>query len=121
MFADNELAIARQDILITLPDSAIIVRRTPGVDSSGYPSESESAAGTVVCRLDPMSTSTGNQQVVGDQELQRARFMFTTVWDADLRDGDAVTINGKTLEVQQIFDLHSDRLVTRAIVSKIGE
>lgn len=119
MLSAAELAGLRAEVRGLLPDTAVISRATTTTNSSGAWSETYSAAGTVVCRLDPFKMATG-EQVIAAQERGRAWYQLSVPWDADLRDGDRVTVSSVTYELVQVHDDHSQRLVRRAIVSKLG-
>ena len=119
MLSDRELAALRADVLGLLPDTCVIQRATTTTNSAGAWTETYSAAGTVVCRLDPFKMATG-EQVIAAQERGRAWYQLSVPWDADLRDGDRVTVSSVTYELVQVHDDHSHRLVRRAIVSKLG-
>lgn len=119
MLSADELADLRVEALGLLPGTAIILRPTSTVTASGAWSETTSAAGTVAARLDPYQMTTG-EQVIALQERGRAWYRLTLPWDADLRDGDRVSVADVTYELVQVHADHDQRIVRRAIVSKLG-
>lgn len=119
MLSADELADLRAEVLGLLPDQAVILRPEGTVTASGAWSETYSAAGTVAARIDPFKMTQGDR-VIAAQERGRAWYQLSVPWDADLRDGDRVTVSSVTYELVQVHDDHSQRLVRRAIVSKLG-
>lgn len=118
----DELTAARADILETLFDSCNILRPSTSVDSHYF--ADESTAGTVgtavACRVDPYTNRTDNVGMVAGRESNRAYFMLTLPWNATIDDGDRVVFGSDTLQVLQLFNVHSDRLVTRALCAKVA-
>ena len=119
MLSADERADLRAEVLGLLPDQAVILRPEGTVTASGAWSETYSAAGTVAARIDPFKMTQGDR-VIAAQERGRAWYQLSVPWDADLRDGDRVTVSSVTYELVQVHDDHSQRLVRRAIVSKLG-
>lgn len=121
MLTDAELTQLRADVLETLVSTCAIYRPSSSVDSHYFAGETNGAAvATVACRLDPFTARNDIQGMLAGREANRAYFQLTVPWDADLRDGDHVTISGESLEVLQLFDIHSDRIVKRALVVKVA-
>lgn len=119
MLSADELADLRAEVLGLLPDQAVILRPEGTVTASGAWSETYSAAGTVAARIDPFKMTQGDR-VIAAQERGRAWYQLSVPWDADLRDGDRVSVADVTYELVQVHDDHSQRIVRRAIVSKLG-
>lgn len=119
MLSADELADLRAEALGLLPDQAVILRPEGTVTASGAWSETYSAAGTVAARIDPFKMTQGDR-VIAAQERGRAWYQLSVPWDADLRDGDRVSVADVTYELVQVHDDHSQRIVRRAIVSKLG-
>lgn len=119
MLTTTELDQLRADALATLPDICAILRPTATTNADG---DSASTWGTAVaslaCRLDPFHWRDW-RGLVAEREVNRTYFVLTLPYDADLRDGDRVVVAASPLEVMQLFDLHSDRIVLRAYVARI--
>ena len=116
---ENELTQIRADVLATLPESVVIIGVAAG---TGYNAHTlvESARGTVAGRLDRFNRQdTGG--VIADAEVGRTFYTLSVEWDADLRDGDKVTIDGETYAVIQSQRGQSDRFVRRALVAAADE
>lgn len=119
MLTARELSQLRADVLETLVATCTILRPTASVDSAGIASESWGTAGTaVLCRIDPERQRDPAGMVAG-REAMRTYFVGTFEWDADIAEGDRVVVAGDTLELLQLYDIHSDRAVTRARLAKI--
>jgi hypothetical protein len=122
MLTSDELTAARADVLETLPDTCTILRPSTSVDSHYF--ADESSAGTigtaVACRLDPFTQRNDASGMVAAREANRAYFMLTLPWNATIDDGDRVVTNGETLQVLQLFNVHSLRLVTRVLCAKVA-
>jgi hypothetical protein len=122
MLSQAELDALRADIeTLTLPGTAIIQRATEANDGYGEAVKTWAAVGTVVCRIDPigsMRTSGGN--LIALQEKGKAYYQFSTIWDADMNDGDRVVSGGLTYELIQLHENHDLRAVKRAILVRVG-
>jgi hypothetical protein len=120
MLTSTELDRLRADARLTLPDICAILRPSASTDSDG---DSASTWGTalaeVACRLDPFRWRDW-QGLVAEREVSRTYYVLTLPFDTDLRDGDRVVVSDQSLEVMQLFDLHSDRIVVRAYVARIS-
>jgi hypothetical protein len=118
----DELTAMRADVLETLFDTCNILRPTTSVDSHYF--ADESSAGTVgtavACRLDPYTNRNDSSGMVADREANRAYFMLTLPWNATIDDGDRVVFGSDTLQVLQLYNVHSDRLVTRVLCAKVA-
>lgn len=111
----------RADAESLMPDSAVIKRRSNNTtDDYGFPSGDPVAVGTVVARLDPQKQSDA-KGVYGEREASRNYFMLSVPWNADLQNGDTVTINSATMEVVELHEIHSGRVAIRATVARLGD
>jgi len=119
MLSPDELADLRAEVLGLLPDQAVILRPEGTVTASGAWSETYRAAGTVAARIDPLKMTQGDR-VIALQERGKAWYQLTVPWNADLRDGDRVSVANVTYELVQVHDDHSQRIVRRGILSKLG-
>lgn len=118
MFSAKELAELREEIYGLLPDTAVILRSTLVTESSGAWTETYVPAGTVACRIDPIrSLDTGG--VISLQEANKSMYQLTVPFGTDIENGDQVSVNDVVYELIQLHDNHSQRIVTRGIVSEI--
>lgn len=118
MFTAKELADLRSDLLDLMPDSCRI-ERPSYVNPDGYAEEGwGTAVVSIACRFDP-DTTRKDVETVADREAHIARYIVTLPYDADIQDGDRLAFSGKTYEVLQIHDVHSDHASRRLRVSII--
>jgi hypothetical protein len=118
MLTAAELSALRTDVLETLPDTCVILRAT-ATNSNGYPSEAwGTAVASAACRLDPVRQQDAG--VIADREAGVTYWQLTLAYDADVADGDRIVHSSVTYEVQQLHGTHSNRIVKRATVAKVG-
>ncbi len=118
LLTERELAQVRADILETLPDTCQIQRVTTTTDAHGNWGEAWSTVDTVACRLDPFFRMASPNPVAA-QEKMRNSYRLTVAWDADLRDGDRVLVDGDVYELVELHDDHSLRAVRWGMVTKL--
>lgn len=118
MLTDTELTQLRADILETLPDEAIIYAQTYASDGGGGWTAGSTAAGTVACRLDPLTDRELSAMVAGRDALL-VRYRLTVPHDAPLAPDVLVEVGGSSYEVIEMRTDHSLRAVRRAIVSEV--
>lgn len=118
MLTDAELAQLRSDIGELLPDTCQIQRVTTTTDAHGNWGEAWSTVGTVACRLDPFFRMASPNPVAA-QEKMRNSYRLTVAWDADLRDGDRVLVDGDVYELVELHDDHSLRAARWGMVTKL--
>lgn len=119
MMTARDLANARSDVAETLFETAYILRDTETTDSAGHVSSVAGTVGTVDARLDPLRLMQ-NSPFYGDQEAGRALFQLTMPYDTALRVTDVVQVNGVSVNILQVHDEHSDRIVIRAVCAKVS-
>lgn len=118
MFSAKELADLRNDLLDLMPDTCRI-ERPAYVNTDGYAEESwGTAVASVKCRFDP-DTTRKDVETVADREAHLARYIVTLPYNADIQDGDRLAFSGKTYEVLQIHETHSNHASRRLRVSII--
>lgn len=118
MLTARELAQLRADILETLPDTCQIQRVTLVADAHGNTSEVWATVATVACRLDPFFRMASPNPVAA-QEKMRNSYRLTVPYDADLRDGDRVLVDGDVYELVELHDDHSLHAVRWGMVIKL--
>lgn len=120
MLTAGELAQARADVLETLVSDVTLQRATTTVSDSGYPAESWATAATVKGRIDNLARSQTGADVIAMQEKGRALYQLTVEWNADLRDGDRVLVDGVIYELKQANIAQDVRIVRRGVVVRVG-
>ena len=119
MLNASELDQLRRDALAALPDTCAVLRPTTSTDTDGDSAATwGTAAANLACRLDPFRWRDFGG-LVAAREANRTYYVLTLPFDADVRDGDRVVVGGAPLEVMQLFDLHTERVVLRAYVARI--
>lgn len=120
MLSDDELSNIRADVeSLLMPDTATILTPTTAVDAYGGITETWGTADTVACRIDPFNRQ-DSKGVLVDQENSKSWYQFTCPSSATLTDGDRVVIGSATYDVIQMHDQHSERFVTRALLSLVS-
>jgi len=120
MLTANELTQLRNDVIETLPGTAVIKRAVTSVSDAGVPVQAFAAVGTVLCRVDPVPRSMDVRRgVLAEREATTTYFQLTVKWDADIVEGDQVVFASETLEITSLNDIQDDRIVKRAVVARI--
>lgn len=118
MLTDAEIAQLRTDVLETLPDTCNILRTTwSNNKGTMVPSESTAVSGAA-CRVDPYNKQ-DSEGMLAEQESNRSYFRLTVAYDTDLQDGDTLSFGGERYEVLQLYDVHSLRIVKRAMLARV--
>lgn len=121
MITENELTQLRADIAETLISTCTVWRPAATVDSDYFANESGTAvASNIACRVDPYTGRTDLDGLIGEREAQRDYFRLTLAWNANIEVGDWVVYDGDRLDVLQLYEMHSGRAVTRALVARQG-
>lgn len=113
-FRDDEFALMRAEVAQTLPGTAVIQRMTMGTGL--YGGETWAAVGTVAARLDPYNRQDSSGQV-SMMEAGRSYYQLTLPYDADLQDGDRVSIDNVIYEAVQVHSRQTFAMATRSIVA----
>lgn len=121
LLSEAQLAAMRAQVARTFFSTCTIARPGAGtVGDDGFVSAGISTvAADVPCRLDPLRQA-DSQGTVAGREANTTYFTLTLAWDADIRNGDRVIVDGATLEVQQLHDVHSANVSKRATVARVG-
>jgi head-tail adaptor len=117
---DAELAALRDDVYQLLPGTAIIQRASAGTGLYGGHDPTWSNVGTVVCRVDSISRD-DSAGIIADAEVGKTYYQLSIPYNADLRDGDRLSISSKTYECLQIFRGQSASGVRRAVLATKDE
>lgn len=117
---DAELDALRDDIYELLPSTAIIQRGSAGTGLYGVHDPTWNAVGTVVCRLDSVSRQ-DSEGIIADAEVGKTYYQLSIPYNADLRDGDRLSISSKVYECLQVFRGQSAHAVRRAVLATKDE
>lgn len=119
MLPDHELDAIRTEIeRLTLPDTAVISRASYGTaETHGYGgSVAWAAVGTASARLDPVKRDNTRNEDLAAREASSDYRLLTVPYNADIAQGDRVTIGGREYEIRTLDDDHSLRAVRRAVL-----
>lgn len=117
----SDAQLARMRAQVPLPDTGVIQAMTATPDNAGGWTETWAAVtgGTVLCRLDPITSRSDAVQTAQAREGLQVDWQATFPYDAPLAVNRRVIINGDTYEVTQLSDDHSWRVSRRALVARI--
>jgi hypothetical protein len=114
--SDDELAKIREDFAELMPGTAIISRSTAGTGSLYAPhNKTWAAVGTVICRVDNLNRQ-DTAAMIADAKVGSTFYKLTIPYDADLRDGDKISVDSRNYECLQIQREQSANAVRRAIL-----
>lgn len=114
----TQLARMRAATEALLPDTAVIYTPANVSDGAGGTEAGYAAAGTVACRIDPITKQILNS-LISMQEVQKVRYQLTVPYDAPLAQDTRVEIGGTCYDVIQLDVDHSWRVARRALISEV--
>jgi head-tail adaptor len=118
--SDDELAALRADLDELLPGTAIIQRASAGTGLYGGHNPNWGAVGTVVCRVDSINRQ-DTAGMIADAEVGRTYYQLSLPYNADLRDGDRVSVSSVVYECLQVYRNQSANGVRRAVLATTDE
>ena len=98
MLTATELAALRNTLNLSLPDSGTISRKTWVSDGEGGGTVSLSAAGTVACRVSPISQS-GIEAMLNGRLTTSTQHVITFSAETSVTTNDQIASGGETYEV----------------------
>lgn len=119
MLTTKDLSNARTDVAETMFETAYITRSANSIGTAGDWTQTLGTVGTVTARLDPLADREKNA-FYGEQEAGKALYQLTVPYDTALQVTDVIEVNGISVNVLQVHDEHSDRIVVRAVCAKVG-
>lgn len=119
MLTAGEIAAMREEIELTLPDTAIIYTATSAADGQGGHTETWAAAGTVDCRLSPRTQQQGSEPGYGERQAAVADWVITLPASTTLTESQRVEVGGTAFEVTRVKAPRSWQLSCRADLTKI--
>lgn len=115
-----DLAAMRDTLEDTLPDVCVIQRRSLTTDSQGGRTESWVAAGTVDCRLSPLSAGQGaNEATRGDRIAGDEDWVITMPALTDVTVRDRLVVGSVTYEPVGLRAARSWEMSRRAVCKRI--
>lgn len=112
VLSTGELALLRDDLSATLPETCGIVRVTRASDGAGGWSETTATVASVACRLAPLSAREAQIAASLDAAVEH---VVTLPAATDVRHSDRITLGARTFEVTQVRT-RSEELVRRVWV-----
>lgn len=110
---DAEITSMRYEAELSLPDTAIIQRRTFTSDGGGGGTAAWSAAGTVACRIGPMN---GSEREIANRISAEATSILTVPVGTDIGTADRVSVDSRTYNVAALREWGDYSLTLRAEV-----
>lgn len=104
MLSTAQLTSMRDAAALALPETGTVARRTMASDSAGGFTVTEASAGTVACRLDPVSNRDAILQTYAERIGSRPVFILNLDYGSNLVVGDEVTISAVSYEVIGILE-----------------
>jgi SPP1 family predicted phage head-tail adaptor len=101
MITSAELASMREAASEALPGTAVIQSQTTTSDGGGGVTQAWTAAGTVDCRIAPL---TGTEREIGERISSDADYIITLPHDASVNTNSRIVSNGGTFNVEAIRD-----------------
>lgn len=115
MLTDAELDAMRDTAAQALPGTAIIQSQSVTDDSGGGGSVSWTAAGTVACRVAPMS---GNEREIADRIAEDAKWVITLPAETAITTKQRIVAGGGTFNVLAVRAPRSYEITRRV---EVGE
>lgn len=109
--SDGDLALMRQDVETTLPESVVIQRATYASDGMGGSIPTWAAFGTAPARVDPMSS--GIERAQGGRESGASEWVVIMAYDGTVSASDRIVHSGRTLQITEVRTPQSWQLLTR--------
>jgi head-tail adaptor len=116
LLTDGEIASMRSTLDESLPGTAVIQRKSLTADGQGGNSETWAAAGTVACRIAPVTSHGQDEGEGAGRTLQTADFTATFLAGTDVIAADRIISGGITYEVAKVNGPRSYELSRRVDV-----
>jgi len=120
MLTSKDLSNARSDVAETMFETAYITRSSNVIGTAGDWVQTFGTVGTVTARIDPLKAME-QSPFYAEQEAGKALYQLTVPYDTSIQVTDVVEVNSISVNVLQVHDEHSDRIVTRAVCAKVGD
>ena len=111
-----QLAAMRRDANRMLPDTAVLYSNTLTSDDGGGYTEAFSAAGTVACRVAPITSRSGGEGEVGDRIEADAQYVITLPAETSIETDDRIMVGQITYNVVAVRDRSWE--ITRRVEAK---
>lgn len=107
MLTDAELARMREDVAPSLPDTLVIHRATHTSDGVGGQTSAWAAAGTVACRVEPVSARGQGEEIAGSREAEPSEYVIHVAHDETVTADDRLVYQDTTFEILEVIDARS--------------
>lgn len=118
LFTAAEVAQARTDATLAMPDSCAIQRATRTRDGAGGSTTATAILATVPCRLRPAGG--GDERTIADALQWVVAYTVSLPWGTDLRPTDTLLIAGRTFQVGGVLQGGAYSKDYRAVCKEIG-
>jgi NADPH:quinone reductase-like Zn-dependent oxidoreductase len=119
MLTAGEIEAMRDEIELTLPDTAIIYTPASTADGQGGYTQAFAASGTVACRMSPRTGQQGSEPGYAERSAAIGEWVATFPASTTLAESQRVAVGGTTYEVTRVRAPRSWQLSCRADLSKI--
>lgn len=113
-------SIIRRTVGEMLTEAVVIKRYTDSLDTYGAPVR---ALASSVSTTGYLTDAAGgaNVAMVADEDVSEVTYLLTVPYNADIVDGDVVTVGGRDYRVRRVIIDHSNDVLRRVWVVRIGE
>lgn len=109
----GEIALMRDEVATTLPETVVIQRSTGASDGMGGSTRTFAANGTASARVDPV-WRLGQEREQGGRAIGDSNWVVIMAHDTDVLRGDRIVHQARALEVVDVRTPQSWELLTRA-------
>lgn len=113
MLTAAELNRMREDVAPSLPDTLIVQRATHTADGVGGQTTVWAAAGTMACRVEPVSARGQGEEIAGSREAEPSEYVIHVAHDETVTADDRIVYQGETFEILEVIDARSWDVHTR--------
>jgi len=118
LFTAAEVAQARTDATLAMPDSCAIQRVTRTKDGAGGSTTATAIMATVPCRLRPAGG--GDERTIADALQWVVAYTVSLPWGTDLRPADTLLIAGRTFQIGGVLRGGAYSKDYRAVCKEVG-
>lgn len=108
----GDLALMRDDLELTLPETVVVKRATFASDGLGGSVPTWAAIGTPAARVDPINR-TGQEAAQQGREIGEAAWVVIMAYDGTVSAADQIVHQGRTLQITEVRTPQSWQLMTR--------
>lgn len=108
----GDIALMRDDVNLTLPETVVVQRATFASDGLGGSIPSWAAIGTPPARVDPINR-TGQESAQQGREIGEASWVVVMAYNGTVTADDRIVHQGRTLQITEVRTPQSWQLLTR--------